>query len=99
VSSNLTRSTKRFQTLTVPRQPRTLSPEPNWSPNLVLLMGTLGRPVNSVAAHEWLFIFNAIRRMGSVGTVFHTCCLLETTTFRFLYRRVPIAARSPEGVV
>src|SRR5258707_1337987 len=35
--------------------------------------------------------------MGSVGTLFQSCCLLETTTFRFLYRRVPIAPHRSEG--
>ena len=29
--------------------------------------------------------------MGSVGTVFHACCLLETTTFRFHIRTLPNA--------
>ena len=47
VSSNLTRSTKTFQTLTVLSQPRTSSPESNWSPNSVLRMGTVP-PNNSI---------------------------------------------------
>jgi hypothetical protein len=34
--------------------------------------------------------FNTLREMGTVGTVFHACCLLETTTIRFLIRTVPI---------
>ena len=89
--SNPFRSTKTFQIVTASLEARIWSPESNWSPNPVLRMGTLGHPVNSEAAQEKAFIFNAIRRMGTVGTLFHACCLLETTTFRFLYRRVPIA--------
>jgi hypothetical protein len=34
VSSNLTRSTKRFQTLTVLRWAQTSTPESNWSPKM-----------------------------------------------------------------
>ena len=63
------------------------------------VLRTLRAPCGIEAAHEWSLIFNAIRRMGTVGTVFHSCCLLEMITFRFLYRRVPIAARWPAGVV
>src|SRR5664280_2299783 len=32
--------------------------------------------------------------MGSMGIVFHACCLLETTTSCFLYRMMPIASGS-----
>ena len=40
-------------------------------------------------AHDWAFILNAIQDLGSVGTVFHACCLLETTTFCFPIRTLP----------
>ena len=44
-------------------------------------------------------IRNAIQGMGSVGTVFQACCLLETTTFCFPIRTLPIVAPSyqPHG--
>ena len=38
-----------------------------------------------------VFIFNAIQCMRRVGTVFHACCLLETTTYCFPIRTLPSA--------
>src|SRR4051794_20123147 len=31
--------------------------------------------------------------LGHLGSVFHACCLLEKTTFCFLYRRLPISPK------
>jgi hypothetical protein len=53
-------------------------------------MGSHGHRVDFDAAHDWAFSFNQIHEMGSVGTVFHACCLLETTTFCFPIRMLPI---------
>ena len=55
-------------------------------------MGSHGHRVDFDAAHDWACILNAIQGMGSVGTVFHACCLLETTTLRFHIRTLPIVA-------
>ena len=62
-------------------------------------MGSHGHRVNFDAAHDWACILNTIQGMGSVGTVFHACCLLETTTFRFPITTLPIVAHShkPQG--
>ena len=53
-------------------------------------MGSHGHRLDFDAAHNWAFILNTIQVMGSVGTVFHVCCLLETTTFRFHIRTLPM---------
>jgi hypothetical protein len=52
-------------------------------------MGSHGHVVDFDAAHDWVFILNAIQCMGTVGTVFHACCLLETTTIVFPIRTLP----------
>jgi hypothetical protein len=44
-----------------------------------------------IAAHDQACRFNQLVRLGTEGTVFHACRLLETTTSCFLYRRMPIA--------
>jgi len=55
-------------------------------------MGSHGHRADFDAAHDWAFILNVIGGMGSVGTVFDACCLLETTkTFAFPIRTLPIA--------
>jgi hypothetical protein len=61
-------------------------------------MGSHGHRVDFDAAHDWTFILNVIGGMGTVGTVFHACCLLETTTFCFPIRMLPIVP-TPAGVV
>ena len=46
----------------------------------ILSMGSHGYHVDFVAAHCQTTSFNELARLGTVGTDFHACCLLETTT-------------------
>ena len=48
----------------------------------------------SVPAHFQTTRFNELARLGTVGTVFHACCLLETTTNAFHIGMLP---NSPTG--
>jgi hypothetical protein len=59
-----------------------------------LSMGSLGHRVDFDAAHYQATSFNELARLGTVGTVFHACCLLETTTNAFHIRMLP---NSPTG--
>jgi hypothetical protein len=61
-------------------------------------MGTLGTVWIFDAAHDQAFVFNAIDGMGILGTVFHACCLLETTTNAFHIRTMPMVP-APAGAV
>ena len=54
----------------------------------------MGTHVDFNAAHYYAPRFKELASMGSVGIVFHACCLLETTTSCFLYRMMPIASGS-----
>jgi hydroxyacyl-ACP dehydratase HTD2-like protein with hotdog domain len=80
VSSNLTRSTKTFQTVTVPQPAENvvagvqLESKPTFS-----AWAANGHRVHFDAAHDYAFTVNVIQGMGIVGTVFQACCLLETT--------------------
>lgn len=49
----------------------------------------MGTVQSLVPAHVWSNAFNYLREMGTVGTHFRACCLLETTTNRFYIRTVP----------
>jgi len=51
----------------------------------------------SLPAHDQASRFNGLSRLGGVGTVFQACCLLETTTFCFLYRRMPTAPNARDS--
>jgi len=61
-------------------------------------MGSLGHRVGFDAAHYQATRFNELARLGTVGTVFHACCLLETTTNAFHIRMMP-SAPAPAGAV
>jgi hypothetical protein len=53
-------------------------------------MGSRGHRVDFDAAHDQATRFNELARLGSVGTVFYACCLLETTTtFAFPIKMLP----------
>src|ERR1035437_4264662 len=54
-------------------------------------MGSHGHHVDFDAAHYQPTSFNELARLGTVGTVFHACCLLETTTNAFHIRMLPSA--------
>src|SRR5260370_38506187 len=54
-------------------------------------MGSHGHRVDLDAAHSHATRFNELERLGTVGTVFHPCCLLETTTIAFHIRMLPSA--------
>ena len=46
----------------------------------------------SVPAHDQVIRFNAVRSLGTLGTVFRAYCRLPgTTTFRFHIRTMPTA--------
>src|ERR1019366_1242634 len=60
-------------------------------------MGSHGHHVDFDAAHYQATRFNELAKLGTVGTVFHACCLLETTTNAFHIRRLPNVP--PAGVV
>src|ERR1035437_9408729 len=90
VSSNLTRSTKTFQTLTVFPPARTYLPESNWSPKPILSTGSHGHRVDFDTAHDQANRFKAVAGLGTLGTVFRVRCRLpETTTFRFYIGTMP----------
>src|SRR5450759_3899062 len=59
-------------------------------------MGSHGHRVGFDAAHSQATRFNELARLGTVGTVFHACCLLETTTNAFHIRMLP-SAPAPAG--
>src|ERR1039457_1162271 len=61
-------------------------------------MGSHGHHVDFDAAHSPATGFNELARLGTVGTVFHACCLLETTTNAFHIRRMPNVP-APAGAV
>jgi len=53
-------------------------------------MGSLGHRVDFAPAHDLAFGFNAVARLGAMGTIFHAWCSPETTkTFGFLIRMLP----------
>lgn len=54
-------------------------------------MGSHGHLVDFDAAHSQATKFNELARLGTVGIVFHACCLLETTTNAFHIRMMPSA--------
>src|ERR1035437_10322674 len=56
-------------------------------------MGSHGHHVDFDAAHSQATRFNKSARLGTVGTVFHACCLLETTTNAFHIRMFAQCAR------
>ncbi len=52
-----------------------------------------------IPAHDQANRFNAVASMGTLGTAFHACRRLpKTTTFRFLYRRMPSRCVAAENV-
>ena len=58
-------------------------------------MGSLGHRVDFAPAHDLAFGFNAIARLGTIGTIFHAWCSPETTkTFGFLIRMLPTWPRT-----
>src|ERR1035437_6901269 len=59
-------------------------------------MGSHGHRVDFDAAHSQAIGFNNLARVGTVGTVFHACCLLETTTNDLYIRTLP---NVPAGAV
>src|SRR5450759_4480320 len=61
-------------------------------------MGSHGHRVDFDAAHSQATRFNKLARLGTVGTVFHACCLLETTTNAFHIRMLPNVP-TPAGAV
>src|ERR1035437_4578501 len=61
-------------------------------------MGSHGHHVDFDAAHSPATRFNELAILGTGGTVFHACCLLETTTNAFHIRMLP-SVPAPEGVV
>jgi hypothetical protein len=80
VSSNLTRSTKTFQTLTANTQLEERPPESNWSPNAILTMGSQGHCVGfrfcpPVPSQTYSF-----KSLGGMGIVLLACCRLRKTT-------------------
>ena len=94
-SSNLGGPTKRFKDLQTPPTSQT----PPWSPIGVQIHRLpFGHPWAACgfdAAHDQAFRFNEVPSLGTVGTVFHACRLLETTkTFVFPIRLLP---NSPTG--
>ena len=89
--SNPSRSTKIPQTVTVLRPAKNVATGVQLeSKPPISRMGSLGHRVDFDAAHTRAYTVNMIEGMGSVGTVFHACCLLETTkTFVFPIRTMP----------
>src|ERR1019366_4109238 len=61
-------------------------------------MGSHGHRVDFDAAHSQATGFNELARLGTVGTVFHAWCLLETTTNAFHIRMLPSAPASAGAV-
>lgn len=52
-------------------------------------MDSHGHRVDFDAAHSHATRFNELPTLGTVGTGFHPCCLLETTTVAFHIRMLP----------
>jgi hypothetical protein len=83
VSSNLTRSTKRFKHLRPPHQPNTQHRSPSGVQTPFDAWAGLGTVWILIPARCHALQFKEMSILGTVGTVFRVCCLLETTTFLF----------------
>jgi hypothetical protein len=95
--SNPSRSTKIPQTFTGLVPPKFLLVESNWSPTPINARAPMGTVCIAKSAHNWVCIFTAIHLMGTVGTEFRACCLLETTTIIFPIRMLPSAPAGEVG--
>jgi hypothetical protein len=92
--SNPFRSTKTFQTLSSPIPRINLfTGVQTESKASFFAWAASGQLANCLPAHDLIIQFNELIILGSVGTVIHACCLLETTTTAFHIRTLPIVVR------